>query len=66
MNQKLIDKITADIMKMNDNPSIVHEFMCALDNTKAMIENKLTRTMYKASQEAAFRSFATMINNSLK
>jgi hypothetical protein len=58
MEQEVIDKITGNILKLNDNKELQYEFICALTNCKSMIENKLAAEAMKITYKETFKMLA--------
>ena len=61
MDQKTILGLTEIILSINDNPEEVYEFICALSNAKAFLENKLTAQAYKTASTMQMKSIMAMI-----
>lgn len=58
MDDETIRRMTRDILAIRNryDEKSVHEFLCACDNAKAQVQNKLNASLYKQSLEASVKN----------
>lgn len=63
MNDEIIKKMTKSILAIKDHydDKNVHEFLCACDNAKALVQNKLNASLYRQSLEASVRNMLNIL-----
>lgn len=59
MKQNDIDKLTEQVLSIHEDPKKVHEFICALANAKAILENKINAEYFQASIKAGIQNMLT-------
>ena len=62
MDDKRIKELTEKILNVSHDKNEPYEFICALGNAKAFIENKLVAQSQKTMSTMQMKSFSAMIS----
>ena len=62
MDDKYINKMTERILNLNNDKEKTYEFICALADAKAKIENKINVNIFKGTVESQIAYIANILN----